>query len=348
MFGYSDTEALQKPLTFIMPERFQGPHIHAMKKAATEGRLNGPRGPLELVGRKKDGAEFPLELSIALWKSGSEVFFTGIVRDITDRKRAEEALQKSKDSLEIKVRERTSDLSKLNKQLQEEVNEKMRAEEKIRAALHEKEVLLSEIHHRVKNNLQIISSLLHLQSQSITEEKYLDMFEDSQNRIKSMALIHEKLYSAQDMARIDFKEYIQSLASKLFRTYETSSRISMAMDVEDISFDIDTAVPCGLIINELIANSMKHAFPGGRKGKIRIALRKVNLNGLHELIVGDNGVGLPKGLDVEKAASLGLNLIQQLAKNQLNGSVEVHEDKGTEFLIRFMEKPSRGQKREKP
>ncbi|MBM3133186.1 MAG: PAS domain S-box protein, partial [Chloroflexi bacterium] len=184
--------------------------------------------------------------------------------DITERKQAEEALQRAHDELEVRVRERTAQLANANEVLQGEVMERQKAEEQIRASLKEKEVLLKEIHHRVKNNLQVISSLLNLQAANLTDESTLVMFKESQNRVKSMALIHERLYQSKDLAKVDFTEYLQNLATHLFRTYGAkSSSIDLKVDVKDVSLSIDSAVPCGLIVNELLTNALKYAFPVG-------------------------------------------------------------------------------------
>jgi len=230
--------------------------------------------------------------------------------------------------LEQKVKQRTAELEK-------EVAERKRAEEKIKASLKEKELLLQEIHHRVKNNLQVISSLLKLQSEYIEDKQAFQMFKDSQNRIKSMALIHEKLYKSKDLAEIDFKIYINDLAYELFRSYEIDpSKIALRMDVKDISLRIDVAIPCGLIINELISNSLKYAFPQGREGGIKIALRSINKNKI-ELKVKDNGIGLPEDFDFRKTKSLGLHIVTILVEDQLDGKIELNRAGGTEFKITF-------------
>jgi len=230
--------------------------------------------------------------------------------------------------LEQKVKQRTAKLGK-------EVAERKQAEEKIKASLKEKELLLQEIHHRVKNNLQVISSLLKLQSEYIEDKQAFQMFKDSQNRIKSMALIHEKLYKSKDLAEIDFKIYINDLAYELFRSYEIDpSKIALRMDVKDISLRIDVAIPCGLIINELISNSLKYAFPQGREGGIKIALRSINKNKI-ELKVKDNGIGLPEDFDFRKTKSLGLHIVTILVEDQLDGKIELNRAGGTEFKITF-------------
>jgi len=219
------------------------------------------------------------------------------------------------------------------------------ADEKIKAQLREKEVLLKEIHHRVKNNLQIISSLLSLQSMYIKDKQALGMFKESQNRVKSMALIHEKLYQSKDIARIDFAEYIRNLVGNLIRSYNASpAMVRLNIDADNVSLGIDTAIPCGLIINELVTNSLKYAFPDGRKGEIRVGLRSGidGDPGKYRLVVADNGVGLPESIEVGKTGTLGMQLVSTLIE-QLNGTVVVGREGGTEFVITFSEIRAREQ-----
>jgi PAS domain S-box-containing protein len=219
---------------------------------------------------------------------------------------------------------------------QKEISERTLAETRVREALKEKEVLLKEIHHRVKNNLQVISSLLSLQSAQIKDPVTVQLFRDSQNRVRSMALIHEKLYQSHDLARIDFKGYVQSLSSYLVRSFAAEARgITFRLDVDPIELGIDQAIPCGLIINELVSNSLKYAFPNDRKGEVSISFRKEKGNQFC-LEVGDNGVGFPAHIDFQNTASLGLQLVNSLVK-QLDGTVELRRSGGTEFHIWFSE-----------
>ncbi|MDZ7262642.1 MAG: ATP-binding protein, partial [candidate division KSB1 bacterium] len=246
--------------------------------------------------------------------------FNEMLSQIQDR---DAALQKTHDELKRRAQE-----------LQKELTERKRAEEQLKASLREKEVLLKEIHHRVKNNLQIISSLIYLQSKNIQDKEVLQMFQESQNRVKSMALIHEKLYKSKDLARIDCAEYIKSLVTHLFHSYRVhSNAIKLEIDVDDIPLSIDTAIHCGMIINELVSNSLKHAFPSGKAGEIRIKARSGNDNKF-TLIVSDDGVGFPKDLDFQNTKSLGLQLVCNLT-NQLGGSIELDTSRGTLFKINF-------------
>jgi PAS domain S-box-containing protein len=206
------------------------------------------------------------------------------------------------------------------------------AEELLKASLREKEVLLKEIHHRVKNNMQVISSLLSLQAAEIEDKKTRELFMESQNRVKSMALIHEKLYHSETLSRVDFGEYVRDLSASLIRTY-ASGNVSLAVDAEDIFLGVDVAIPCGLIVNELVSNSLKHAFVDERSGTISIAFHFTETDECL-LSVADNGVGLPKNFDFATSRSLGVTLVQTLTK-QLHGVLNIESTGGTVFVIRF-------------
>lgn len=203
----------------------------------------------------------------------------------------------------------------------------------IKNSLAEKEILLKEIHHRVKNNLMIIYSLLNLQSSYLEDEKSREIFKENQYRARSMALIHEKLYMSTDLKFIDFGEYLKTLSIELLHTYATSiESIELEMDVESIKMDVNTAIPLGLISNELITNCFKHAFPGGQKGKVQIDLHKNN--SLCEMIVRDDGVGFPEEIDFCNTTSLGLQVVNSLT-SQIDGSIDLDNINGTEFKITF-------------
>lgn len=209
-----------------------------------------------------------------------------------------------------------------------------RAEEAIKASLREKEVLLREIHHRVKNNMQIVSSLLNLQTQYVKGEETRNVLKESQNRVKSMAMIHEKLYQSNDLTHINFNDYIQRLVSDLFSSYGVQEQVKSVIDVESVMLNIETAVPCGLIISELVSNSLKHAFPSGENGEVRISLKTYENEFI--LTISDNGVGLPDGLHYKNTKTLGLELVNNLVK-QINGSIELDKSNGTQFTIKFRE-----------
>jgi PAS domain S-box-containing protein len=292
-------------------------------------------------------------------KGGSANQVLGVSTDITQRKQAEEELQKHREHLEDMVKERTAELKAANQQLQQEITERARAEEQLGISLKEKEILLKEIHHRVKNNLQVISSLLNLQFAYVQNRKALDVFKDSQDRIRAMALIHEKLYRSSDLAHVDLAEYIKDLVAYLLQSYRPSAPVVRPrIQAEHVLLGIDLAVPCGLILNELITNALKYAFPPGwdksrsrdmsewergksleggemdsREGVLYIELRRNN-DDMLALVVADNGVGWPEGLDFRNTPSLGLQLVNTLV-NQLEGSIELDRSQGAAFKMTF-------------
>ncbi|MCX9083368.1 MAG: PAS domain S-box protein [Candidatus Methanoperedens sp.] len=218
-----------------------------------------------------------------------------------------------------------------------DITERKKSQEQIERSLKEKEILLRELYHRVKNNMQIITSLLSLQSRYARDKEDLEMFRDCHDRIKSMSLVHEKLYQSKDLTTIDFKEYIKDIAKGLFQSFGADkNKISLVMEVNNISLDINAAIPCGLIINELLTNSLKHAFPEGEKGEIKISIQSLNEKTI-ELVVGDNGKGIPEDVDLRTTKSLGLQLVAMLAENQLHGEILLDRNNGTEFTITFKE-----------
>jgi PAS domain S-box-containing protein len=217
----------------------------------------------------------------------------------------------------------------------DDVTESKQALEQIKLSLHEKEVLLKEIHHRVKNNMQVITSLLSLQSKTISDEQALSVFQDSQNRVKSMALIHETLYQSKDLSRINFAEYLQKLVAHVSRSYRLRPEaVKVNINIDNVSLPIDMAVPCGLIINELTSNSLKYAFPADKRGEVNITFGQAEAH--YILCVSDTGVGLPEGFDPERGKSLGMKLVRMLTE-QLGGELECRNGVGTTFEIKFPE-----------
>lgn len=226
-----------------------------------------------------------------------------------------------------------TETEKLNETLRSEVRERREAEERLRALLDEKEILLREIHHRVNNNLQVVSSLFRLQSRHIGKKSPADILSDSQNRILSMALIHEKLYKSKDLANIECKVYIESLLSQLFQSHGVAeSRITLTKDLEEVFLPLDLAMPCGLIVNEIVSNCLKHAFPNGNRGAIEFSLSKTDQ--WIELVIKDNGAGLPENVVFGNSETLGLRLVEALVK-QLHGEISVLRAEGTRFQVRF-------------
>jgi two-component sensor histidine kinase len=216
-----------------------------------------------------------------------------------------------------------------------DITDRKNAEEKLKSSLREKELLLSEIHHRVKNNLQIISSLLRLQSRSISDPDYRRIFMESQDRVQSMALMHEGLCESRDLGDVDFQGYVNKLVNNLFLSYGIDkSRVGFRSEIASVSIGIDSAVPCGLIINELVSNSLKHAFPGHGTGEIGMAL-KSKAGEYFELVVWDNGIGIGKDFNLEKTRTLGLRLVTTLVR-QLRGKITLGDGPGTRLVISFL------------
>lgn len=300
MFGYNKDELIGRPIETLIPERFREAHVRLRKDYYADPRIRPMASGIDILCLRKDGSEFPTEVSLSPMDSRDGLVVISDIRDITDRRQAEE---------------------------------------RIKASLKEKEVLLREVYHRVKNNMQVISSMLNLQSEYIKDERAVEMCKESQDRIRSMALVHEKLYKSGNLAIIDYDDYIKDLVNSLFSFYEDKARkIYVNTKVGDVSLSVDAAIPCGLIINELVSNSIKHAFPenirlGDRRCEISITLRPVGQD-LIELVVGDNGIGMPAYIDLNKVETLGLRLVSILAK-QLQGSIELERKEGAEFRVRF-------------
>ncbi len=286
---------------------------------------------------RKDGSRFFANVSITALKNrqGELRGFTKIVKDVTKEKETSDLLRSNEKQLAL-----TQKLADLNKELKNEISERKKVEEerkiaadKIENSLKEKELLLKEIHHRVKNNLQIISSLLNIQSTYIKDQKSKDIFRESQNRVRSMALIHEKLYQSQDMSQIDFSGYVEELTNNLFGSYNLNSDdIILHKQINNMLVGIDLAINLGLILNELISNAFKHAFPDGRHGNLFV---NINREGNKcTLIVEDDGIGFPPDKDFKNTDTLGLQLIRTLVE-QIGGKIELSSEKGTKFTINF-------------
>ena len=216
-----------------------------------------------------------------------------------------------------------------------DITEHKTAEKAIKSSLNDKNILLKEIHHRVKNNMQIISSLLNLQTEYVDDEQAINVLKESQNRVRSMAIIHEKLYKSKDLTHINFADYIKSLVSNLFYSYNIrQTRIKSTFRIEDISLNIETAIPCGLIISELISNSLKYAFPNDMNGEIIVSLKAKD--DTYQLCISDNGIGLPEDINFNNIKTLGMSLVNSLTE-QIDGKVTIYRNHGTQYEINFKE-----------
>lgn len=259
-----------------------------------------------------------------------------------------ETLTVARDELESRVVERTIELAQSNQRLALKIEQLQETEGKLQLSLEEKTILLKEIHHRVKNNLQIISSLLYLQSLQLEDDTLLAMFQESQQRVKSIALIHEQLYQTENLARIDFADYVEKLTTQLSRSYK-QGHVQLAVNIPTLPLTVEKAIPCGLMINELVTNAFKYAFPDGQAGTIAIAMQ-LTQEGQLTLTVKDNGVGFPTDLNWQRPKSLGLTLVKTLVK-QLHGTIELRSEAGTEFKIIFTDntvKPYAAKSRTRP
>jgi two-component sensor histidine kinase len=237
--------------------------------------------------------------------------------------------------VEHRVAERTAELAGANQVLQSEVAERQRAEAALHAALEEKIALLKEVHHRVKNNLQVISSLLRLECGQTTNPEVQATFQSMQGRVRSMASIHEHLYHSANLAQVDMAAYLEHLCAQLFHALVASpGSVRLRLDVAPLRLGIDQAVPCGLLVNELVSNALKHAFPGERAGEVWVELQPLSDGPALRLRVADNGVGLPAKFDLKGLKSLGLELVDTLAR-QLHGALEIGPGPGAEFLVVF-------------
>lgn len=265
------------------------------KKIITKVFVDGKwSGEVECL--RSDDSTFVAYLSASLIKSasGETIGTMGVLRDITELKIAEAELKEN---------------------------------------IHQKEVLLKEVHHRVKNNLQVISSILNLQTSYISDPDTLTIMRECQDRIKSMAFIHESLYQSADLAKVNFTEYLQNLCNNLKYSYMSPDRnIALDFDIEEISLSLDSAIPCGLIVNELVSNCFKYAFKDQKEGVIKISLAKDTNNKI--LVVHDSGKGLPQGLDFRNTDSLGLQLVVTLV-DQIDGEINYELSDGSKFIINF-------------
>ena len=292
MHGYSEDELEGKSVFDLFAPECQDKALRTLMETIK----NGISRNNELTLLKKDGSRFTGEINASTIKNLQGENFTVLytMRDISHHKQAEAQIQ---------------------------------------ASLDEKEVLLREIHHRVKNNLQIISSLLNLQSSYLNDKASKEVFKESQDRVKSMAMIHQKLYQSGNFEHIEMGEYIEYLVNGLFNSYGVNSdKIKYKTDLQKVYLDIDSAIPMGLIINEIVTNTIKHAFPGELKGEIFIKMAQEEENIL--IVVADNGIGLPDDLLLDKTGTLGLQLVYNLTR-QIDGELEIKRFKGTEFRIKF-------------
>jgi PAS domain S-box-containing protein len=300
LFGYDRSELVGQQVEMLVPQPLRAGHS-AMRTGFFHEPQSRPMGAgRDLFGLRKDGGTFPVEIGLNPIDTEEGTMVLAAIIDISDRKREEE---------------------------------------RVRQSLKEKDLLLGEIHHRVKNNLQIIHSLLSLQSANVRDEVALGMLRESQNRVLSMALIHRTLYQSNDFAKVDFANFLDTLVPNLISSYGIDSgRFTVSVDADGAHLPISAAVPCGLIVNELISNTLKHGFPQGRHGKIEIRLEDAGEGGRAVLSVTDDGVGMPEDIDIANATTLGLQLVTLLA-DQIGGELTIRHRDPTRFEVRFPMEP---------
>lgn len=294
LFGYSKEELIDQYLEILLPERYRAAHV-GHRAGYFHNPLVRPMGAaLDLSGLHRQGWEFPVEISLSPLKTEEGTCVISAIRDVSERRITEE---------------------------------------RIRNSLREKEILLKEVHHRVKNNLQIISSIINLQVQQIEDPKMREIFADTRARVRSIALVHERLYESRDLINIEFSEYVEGLLGDLFESYGSrSSNVSVRLAIGKSSLDIDKVVNCGLIVTELVSNSLKYAFRDKQEGEVVVSFDREGA--MYVLRVSDNGCGLPKDFNPAGLKSLGLILVRGLS-SELGGTVSIRSDKGTEFTVSF-------------
>jgi len=293
LLGYSREALLSRHFEVLVPEHSRDPHGMEKLMAGAKKALLGERHDFHLL--RSDGSEVPVEVGMKLFEAGDRSLLLYAMTDISRRKQQEES---------------------------------------IKSALREKEVLLSEIHHRVKNNMQIIDSLIDLQTSRASDPEIRNSLRASRNRIKSMALIHQTIYQSKDFAAVNFAIFLDTLIPILFSSFNTDTKqVKVAVDAAEVRLPMNLAIPCGLIVNELVSNALKHAFPLGRKGEIRLKLAS---DGDRMILLEfcDDGIGIPEDIKVENPKSLGLRIITLLSL-QLHGILTTERASPTRFTLRF-------------
>ncbi|MEZ4216176.1 MAG: histidine kinase dimerization/phosphoacceptor domain -containing protein [Myxococcota bacterium] len=297
IFGYARGALVDRPIESLLPERLRGAHRAHRARFAAAPSTRAMGAGRDLYALRADGDEVPVEIGLSPLATPEGAFVLGSIVDITERKRAEE---------------------------------------RIAASLREKEILLREVHHRVKNNLQVLTSLLRLQIHHSPEAE--SALAETESRVRAIALLHEKLYLSPDLAELDAASYVRDVARALARQHGVSdARIRVEVRAEDVPLDVDRAIPCGLIVNELVSNAFEHAFADGRAGTISVRLARHDAHTL-VLAVADDGVGLPAEVDVASPPTLGLRLVATLA-HQIGGELVVARDGGARFEVRFPAPP---------
>ena len=311
LFGYEAGELEGQSVEVLIPPRYRSGHPVFRAGYGHEPRIRPMGTGRDLYAQRKDGTEFPAEISLGPIETPDGVFVTAAVRDITERLRLAEEQRAARRAIEIA--------------------------DELQAGLREREILLQEVHHRVKNNLQVISSLINMQRRRVGDARAQAALLECQTRVQAIGLIHEQLYRYGDYARVPFAAYVEGLVGRLDEAFGSPGRVRVSLDVSAAPLPVDKAIPCGLIVNELVTNAFKHAFPGDRRGTIRVCLAGP-VAGLVTLTVEDDGAGMPPPAGTE-STSLGLQLVQTLVA-QLSGTYAQAGGEGTRCDITFPLEPS--------
>ncbi len=294
-FGYGSDELIGQRVEVLVPERYRHAHPGYRQGFLAETSARPMGAGRDLAGRRKDGSEFPVEIGINPVETGEGTMILSVILDLSERKQNERRIQD---------------------------------------ALAQKELLLREVHHRVKNNLQVIHSLLDLQAMRLQDHDLIDALRDSQNRIRSMSLIHQTLYLSENLAQVDFARFLDELVRSLTESYRSvAGPVDIQVMASDIKLPINEAIPCGLVINELVSNALKHGFGSGRSGHVEIRMIEPS-PGHMVLTVSNDGEPLPEDLDLLQTRTLGLQLVQLLTR-QLGGVLDIHRSNPVRFELRF-------------
>lgn len=294
-FGYDARELIGQPVETLIPERYRHNHPHFRRGFLAEATARPMGLGRDLSGLRKDGSEFPVEIGINPVDTGEGIMVLSVILDLSERKQAEKRIQD---------------------------------------ALTQKDLLLREVHHRVKNNLQVIHSLLDLQVLKLDDHDVIGVLRDSQNRIRSMSLIHQTLYQSSNFARVDFQRFLDELVPSLIESYRSVvGQVSIDINAHEVKLPINEAIPCGLVINELVSNALKHGFAHAQQGSIRVTVLATEDN-MVEISVSNDGHPIPPDLDFARSATLGFQLVRLLTR-QLNGTLDIQRAGPTRIALRF-------------
>lgn len=307
LFGYTHEELIGAPIELLVPARYRDAHRGHRGGFIAHPRTRAMGSGLELFGRRQDGSEFPVEISLSAFAGDDGPLVSSAIRDVTERNRLQEESRAARRAIEIT--------------------------DELRAALREREVLLQEVHHRVKNNLQVIASLINMQVRQLADPASKRALVDCRTRVLAIGLIHETLYQYKNYAHLPFSDYARRLTQHIVQAVSPGPRVGLDLQLEPLSLAVDKAIPLGLILNELVTNAYTHAFPAGRGGTIRVELRQTDPAQV-VMVVADDGVGGAAAGErpADRAPALGLQLVHTLVE-QLSGRLVMGRDGGFSYTL---------------